>query len=64
MLFIGEDYYPMGGANDLIATFDNIDEAESYVESLIDKHDTELPDINWWHIFSLSDCRIVKSGTN
>lgn len=29
LLFAGEDYYPQGGANDLIGAFDSVDEAKA-----------------------------------
>ena len=54
LLFQGETYYPDGGWNDFIGSYDSIEEAENV---LINK-DAKF---TWWHIVDSTTEEIVRS---
>jgi hypothetical protein len=56
LLFAGDDYYPKGGAKDLVGTFES-------VESSVDEHYPERYryDGGWAHIYDSEKGEIVKS---
>ena len=60
LLFAGEDYYPDGGFKDFLGDFDSIDDAKLFLETNPKTNPTGLS-IDWWHIFSLKDARIVEA---
>ena len=53
LLFTGNDFYPMGGANDLIGRFETINEA-------IEHHDKKEFSGRWAHILNLDTLSVVK----
>ena len=59
LLFGGSTYYANGGVNDLIDAFDSIDDAIFEGERLANNVKSSLS-IDWWHIFSIKDCLMLK----
>lgn len=53
LLFAGDDYYPEGGANDLIGRFDSVEEA-------VAAHDPKEYEDGWANILCLESLEIVK----
>lgn len=53
-LFVGDNYYPDGGAKDLQGSFDTIGEAVEHVANMRNGAD-------WWHVLDSSTGEIVKS---
>jgi hypothetical protein len=49
MLFAGNQYYPSGGTDDLVAMSDSIDELREKLE----EYGKEWHGCDWWHIW---DC--------
>lgn len=43
LLFMGLDYYPAGGWDDLRDSFDTVSEAESSAKTMMTR-------FNWWHV--------------
>ncbi len=39
IVFMGDTYYPLGGANDIQETFDNYDDAVSYIKNTFKEGD-------------------------
>ena len=54
LIFAGEYYYPKGGAEDLICTEKNYEEAVNAMEVKL-----KQKNINWAHIYSISENKIV-----
>ena len=54
ILFAGNNYYPNGGAEDIIGTFSSMEEAkEGYIEASM------RSPYEWMHIYCISEGRIV-----
>ena len=53
LVFIGEVYYASGGMEDFTIDFDTLEEATAFVES------KKLEDSKWFHIYSLTERKIV-----
>ena len=54
LLFAGEDYYPAGGFDDFVGSYDTMEQAK----------ETSLDNKNWAHIVSISvDGTIVQQAT-
>jgi hypothetical protein len=53
ILFSGDDYYPAGGAGDLVSIHDTLKEARTASKDVIG---------DWWHIFDLKKQKEVDSG--
>ena len=65
LLFAGERYYPLGGANDFVGYFKTIEVAETFALTLHNKsyllNDYEHM-IDWYHIVDSTDFNIVLSA--
>ena len=49
LLFVGDRYYPFGGAEDLLGIFDTVDEAKKFAEPQMSR---ELRGSAWAQIFN------------
>jgi hypothetical protein len=59
LLFAGPEYYPRGGALDLVGVFDSMDAARKAADDLPgDPPDGGMPAV-WAHVFDLGEARIV-----
>lgn len=62
LLFYGNDYYPEGGANDILGSFDLIQGAVDYVvriDSKRKKNDYDLFEGTWAHVYDTTEQKIV-----
>lgn len=63
MLFSGDHYYPAGGANDFVKSFDSVQDAEIYFSSI--KGDW-IPGTSshyeWFHILDTETGKIVADN--
>lgn len=55
LLFAGENYYPEGGANDLIGAFSSVGDAQA----AFDEDDVAAPSGSWAHIYDTFESRIT-----
>lgn len=56
ILFVGANYYPAGGAEDLAATDVNIEEG---LQELLEAF---RPGNDWWHIYCTDEKKIIDQG--
>lgn len=54
LLFAGEIYYPMGGVNDFIDSFESLEDAKHAGEREIEDNEND-----WFHIADKDDLEIV-----
>lgn len=59
LLFGGTCYYPLGGFNDFVRSFDNLHESISFARESVELND----DDGWWHVFD-SEKKIIKAEKN
>lgn len=54
LLFAGNDYYPNGGAEDLVGLYENLDDA-------LEAHNQTIYEYEggWAHVYSLVEMRII-----
>lgn len=50
LCFAGEDYYPSGGWDDYVDSFDTLEEAVSFLRSKLSTYSTLRQDWGWCHI--------------
>lgn len=54
MVFAGDFYYPSGGVDDLIGIYPDLDSAKRVI---MNGH------WEWWHIFSVTDRKVVMESS-
>lgn len=55
LLFAGSLYYPSGGWDDFIASFDTVDECVARAK-------TDPYSMDWWHILDTTTWQIAKAS--
>jgi hypothetical protein len=60
LVFAGYGYYPSGGANDYVDSFDDFNKAEDCAEETIEPH--QGPE--WSHVFNTETKKIVGTYYN
>ena len=58
MLFHGDRYYPLGGWDDFVGSYDSIDDAKS----ALDQNDTKSPSGGWAHITDMETLEKVSEA--
>ena len=51
MLFSGEQFYATGGINDLIGSYDNINDVECHI--------AKIEDNKWYHVWDNQEQKII-----
>ena len=59
LLFAHEDYYPQGGADDLVGEYESEAEARSHLAGAVREEDMESSPGLGAHLYSLAEKRIV-----
>jgi hypothetical protein len=58
-LFAGDNYYPVGGMEDLVGTFSTIDEARVEAEAGETIYAEYVRKYDWWHIATIRNGQLV-----
>ena len=54
LLFVGDAYYPEGGWNDFVDSFDSVEEAKEKIPE----------DCDWWHVINSEGKKVEEGQTD